>query len=336
MTDNTIIQTKPEHPFAQYVRILGKGKKGSRSFSEAEAIDAMSMILEGKVEDLQLGAFLMLLRVKEETPEELSGFVKAVKQNINAPKVRIDLDWSSYAGKRRHLPWYILSALLLAQSGYRIFMHGASGHTQHRLYTENVLEELGIEIAKDWTQVKHQLDQSNFSYMPLRYINQPLAEMINMRHILGLRSPVHSLSRLINPLNAPNVIQGIFHPPYSGMHQKAGQLLDYDHLAVIKGEGGEIERNPDNDMTVFHAKDGTLSEEVWPAMFARRHVKAPEMSVTHMRKVWHAEDDDEYALGAITGTCAFALSILEKDLSQDDALEKAKQLWTNRNKDLFQ
>lgn len=331
MTDRTILQTIPEHPFAQYVRILGKGKKGSRSFTEEEAATAMCMILDDEVEDIQLGAFLMLLRVKEETPEELCGFVKAVKQKISAPPIQVDLDWSSYAGKRRHLPWYILSTLLLAQNGHRIFMHGASGHTQHRLYTENVLEELGISFAKNWTDAEQQLANNNFSYMPLRFISEPLAEMINMRHILGLRSPVHSLSRLLNPLNAPNVAQGIFHPPYSGMHQKAGQLLGYEHLAVIKGEGGEIERNPDTDMTVFHARGGELFEDVWPALFSRRHVKAESMTTEHMIKVWRGEVEDEYAHGAITGTSAFALSLLDKDLSQDEALNQANALWNDRN-----
>ena len=46
-----------EHPFAQYVRILGKGKTGSRSLTEDEAREAMGMILSGEVQDVQLGAF---------------------------------------------------------------------------------------------------------------------------------------------------------------------------------------------------------------------------------------------------------------------------------------
>ena len=62
-TMKTSIPPSHEHPFAQYVRVLGKGKKGSRSLTEAEAYDAMSMIMAGQVEDVQLGAFLMLLRV---------------------------------------------------------------------------------------------------------------------------------------------------------------------------------------------------------------------------------------------------------------------------------
>ena len=62
-----------EHPFAPYVRTLGRGKRARRSLTREEAADAMAMILRGEAEPAQVGAFLMLLRVKEETTEELAG-----------------------------------------------------------------------------------------------------------------------------------------------------------------------------------------------------------------------------------------------------------------------
>ena len=99
-----------EHPFAQYVRILGKGRKGTRSLTYEEALAAMGHILRGETEDVQLGAFMMLLRVKEENADELAGFTQATKNHIKdriPANLSADLDWSSYAGKRRQLPWYI-------------------------------------------------------------------------------------------------------------------------------------------------------------------------------------------------------------------------------------
>lgn len=333
MTHDSRLPASNEHPFAQYVRILGKGKKGSRSLTEQEAFDAMKMILQGQAEELQIGAFLMLLRVKEESPEELSGFVKAVKSCSAAPEaIQVDLDWSSYAGKRRHPPWFVFSILLLAQAGYRIFIHGASGHTQHRLYTEELFKQLGLPIANDWNQCAKLLDQKNFCYAPLRMFSPVLEQMINMRAILGLRSPVHSLSRLLNPLNAPTVLQGIFHPPYSHLHQQAAQHLGYQNLVVIKGEGGEIERNPDNTLTAFICQDNQLSEELWPALFPRRHVKAKEMSATAMRQLWQGDIEDEYAEAAIISTAALALKHLDNRLNQDLALERAQDLWQNRDR----
>ena len=62
--------TKSEHHFAQFIQILGKGKKGARSLTREEAQQAFGMILRGEAEPMQIGAFLMLLRVKEEDAEE--------------------------------------------------------------------------------------------------------------------------------------------------------------------------------------------------------------------------------------------------------------------------
>src|SRR3546814_14228510 len=81
------------------------------------------MLLDGKVEDAQLGAFLMLLRHKEESPDELAGFTQAVRERVQAPTIPVDIDWPTYAGKKRHLPWYLLAAKCLAANGIRILLH---------------------------------------------------------------------------------------------------------------------------------------------------------------------------------------------------------------------
>ena len=189
-----------EHPFATFIRTIGKGKTGRRSLSQSEAEEAMQMILQKRVEPEQLGAFLMVLRVKEESAEEIAGFVQACRAYIHAPSITVDLDWSSYAGKRRQLPWYLLAALLLAQHGHSVFMHGASGHTPGRLYSEDVLGQLGVPIASDWQQVDMHLKNHHFAFMPLQHLCKPLHEIIELRPLLGLRSPVHTLSRLLNPI----------------------------------------------------------------------------------------------------------------------------------------
>ncbi len=96
------------------------------------------MILKDEVLDVQLGAFLMLLRVKEESVDELAGFVQATRDQLNFKPLAVDLDWSSYAGKRKHYPWFLLAALTLAKNGYKIVMHGASGHTTEPCLYEQV------------------------------------------------------------------------------------------------------------------------------------------------------------------------------------------------------
>ena len=324
-----------EHPFAQYVRILGKGRRGSRALTELEAQDAMRMILRGEVEDVQLGAFLMLMRVNDVTASELTGFVKAAHNVFDVPPhLSADLDWSSYAGKRRQPPWFVLSAMLLADMGIRVFMHGASGHTVGRLYTEDTLKVLGVKICQNWEDVDSELNDSQFAYLPLRQFSKVLYEIIELRKILGVRSPVHSMARLLNPLKSEAVIQGIFHPAYNDIHQQAANLLAYKNVLVMKGEGGEIERNPDSDTIAYLVQEGReLSEERWPRLFEKRHVKPSSITPEMLRDVWKGVLSDEYGEMAVISTLALALKQVKSIGNQEEALELASDAWKKRNKD---
>ncbi len=320
-----------EHPFAQYVRTLGKGRKGSRGLSRDEARDAFGMILDDQVEPEQLGAFLMLMRVKEETAEEVAGTVEAIRQRLDVPALNIDLDWSSYAGKRRHLPWFILSNLLLAANGLRIFMHGATGHTAGRIYTRDVLPQLGVQPATSLDEAAEQIERDGFAYLDLEHLQPRLHRIINLRPLLGLRSPVHTIARMLNPFAAPAMVQGIFHPGYQKVHQEAAQLLGQPHMAVLKGEGGEIERNPEGDCRVDTVHDGQLGEELWPTLLSRRQVKDEQLEVSRMQAVWRGEDDDPYARAATIGTAAIALKVCGRATSVDAAQRMAEQMWQERD-----
>lgn len=326
-----------EHPFAQYVRILGKGRNGSRALSSEEAYAAFRLIMADQVEPIQLGAFLMLMRVKEESPEEVAAAVRAIRESLQVPAnaPRVDLDWSSYAGKKRQLPWYLLSTLLLAESGVKVFMHGASGHTAGRIYTKEVLPQLGIPVARSFAEACHHIESGNFAYLDLEHLSPKLHQIIEMRPLLGLRSPVHTIARMLNPLDAPCVLQGIFHPGYRDIHQEAGKLLGLPRMAVIKGEGGEIERNPDIACLVRLVRDGVLAEEDWPPMFDKRHIRQDDLDVTHLIQVWDGSREDEYGVGAIVGTVAVALYSMGRARTRDEAEAQAQTLWQGRNKNRF-
>ena len=319
-----------EHPFAQFVRIVGKGKNGARSLTYDEAYQAFKMILNDEVLDVQLGAFLMLLRVKEESVDELAGFVQATRDTLNFKALDIDLDWSSYAGKRKHYPWFLLAALTLAHHGYKIVMHGASGHTLNRVYTEQVLEYLGFPICQNQDEIEQQLQQRNFAYLPLEVISPVLSELIALRNVMGLRSPIHTLARLINPFNAKATLQAIFHPAYRSSHQQAAFKLGYQNSAVIKGEGGEFERNPDAKTLICGIKDGELYEYELPKLTDNRSPVEEELDLAVFKSVWQGQQHHEYGEIAVIETMGIALYTMRVCESYSDAMLKAKELWSNR------
>lgn len=332
--------TPQNHPFAEFIKILGKGKQGSRPLSQDEAYRAMRMILDDKVEAIQLGAFLMLMRIKEETPEELAGFVRAAREsfvrlNPQTPRINVDLDWSSYAGKRRHLPWFLLATFLLAQNGIRVFMHGVGGFTQGRIYTHHVLKILTCSPANNMDEAIVHLKKNNWCYLPLEYICPQLHHIIKLRPLMGLRSPVHTVVRLLNPFNATHTIQGIFHPNYAQVHQQAARLLKQSSMAVFKGEGGETERNPDMDCQVRLVKNNDLLDEQWPAMFSRRHIKPTHLDPQQLADLWQGKYSDEFAEATVIGTAAIALKLTNKADTQQQAHDLALQFWRSRKTNIF-
>ncbi|MGE8465434.1 glycosyl transferase family protein [Pseudomonas putida] len=321
------LQTPAEHPFAEFVRILGKGKRGARGLTREEAHGAMTLLLEDKVEDAQLGAFLMLLRHKEESAEELAGFTEALRSHLQAPHIAVDLDWPTYAGKKRHLPWYLLAAKCLANNGVRILMHGGGAHTAGRMYTEQLLELLQIPLCRDWSAVGTALDQQRLAFFPLQDWAPQLQRMIDLRNTLGLRSPIHSLARVLNPLGARCGLQSIFHPGYQAVHREASRLLG-DHAVVIKGDGGEIEVNPDVISHLYGTTAGQAWDEEWPALSERRHVKPPSLQPQQLITVWQGDAEDSYGEMAVVATMALALRGLGQD--RDQAFATARRYWSER------
>jgi anthranilate phosphoribosyltransferase len=322
-----------EHPFARYIRILGKGKTGTRSLQQEEARLAFRMILRGETEPLQLGAFLMLLRVKEETPEELAGFVQACRETMVAPpqELNADLDWSSYAGKKHQHPWFILSMLLLAEAGHRVFVHGSTGHTLGRLYTEDAMRQLGLPVASNWAQVSQQLDREKLSYLSLDDFCPPLQDLMQLRPLLGLRSPVNTLSRMINPLYAPASLQSIFHPAYARLHQEADLLLKQSRALVFKGESGEVEIKPQADTRLCLLQNALLQEIALPRLLTQRIDSVVSPSVEPLRSLWSGSNNELYGLSATLATTAAALLVLVPELNLEGAQQQALKLWENRN-----
>lgn len=327
----TLLPGALEHKFAPVVRILGKGKTGSRSLNFDEAKYAMTMILKGEVEDVQLGAFLMLLRVKEESPEEIAGFVAAVREVIQ-PRIgqhEVTLDWPSYAGKRSQHPWFVLAAKLLNAAGIKVLFHGSAGHTEGRLYTEQVMADMGLPICDNNASLSEALDTQGIAYLPLEKFCPELQRIIDLRNTLGLRSPVHTLARLINPLTAPYSMQSVFHPAYADIHQSAAQILAASHTAVFKGESGEIERKPDANTTVRFHSDGESFEEVWPRLQDTRQDNVNNPSTFALRELWH-HDNDDYGRQAVIGTAAIALRLCRAADNRQAAEALAQRLWQQR------
>jgi len=325
------------HPFAKFVAILGRGKTKQRHLTLDESREAMQMILRDEARPEQIGAFLMLLRLKEEAPEEIAGFTLGTRDTMDIPTdlPPVDIDWSTYAGKRIQLPWYALSVLALVNSGHTVLMHGTEGHTPGRLYTREVLEALGFPPASSLDDAASQIRARRFAYVPLEVLSPMLRHLIDLRPIFGLRSPVHSFSRMLNPFDAPVMMQGIFHRGFMDIHAGAARLLNQPRMAVFRGEGGEIERRPNKPTQVWMTQGGDEPlVESWPALTEQPHQPPnTEMNIADLQQVWRGEMDDAYATASVVGTIAVTLRTMGKATSTDRAEVLAAEIWAARDRD---
>jgi anthranilate phosphoribosyltransferase len=193
---------------------------------------------------------------------------------------------------------------------------------------------LGINACADYAEAAQQLQQRHFAFIPLESMSGELKRIIDLKATLGLRSPVHTVARMLNPAAAETSIMGIFHPGYDQIHQSAAHLLQDKNMAVFKGEGGESERNPDTACQVCLLLKGEKVEETWNACFSSRHVKDETMDVSRMALVWRGAVD-EYAEAAIISTAAIALRAMGRATDMTAAEQLARDFWQQRNLAFF-
>jgi anthranilate phosphoribosyltransferase len=306
--------------FATYVATLGRGPGRSRALTRAEAADAMGMLISGAADRLQVGAFLMLLRYRGEDPDEISGLVEGASA-VTDIAAEADLDWPSYgAGRTRGAPWFLLSALALASSGVRVLMHGTNEFTGGTT-VEQALAQLGIAPATDAADARRLLQRDCFAYLPVRTLSPVLAELLGLRRLLGLRSPINTVARLLNPAHAPAGVDGVFHPPYIETHLAVAERLARPRLLVLKGGGGEAERNPRKPVTVH----------LWSASSGREELALPalgtfdETAEPDLAALWHRTARDPAVEARIVATVALGLIALGQGGD-----EEAWVCWENR------
>ena len=329
-----------DHPFAKYLRVVGRGPNLSRDLEEHEAADAMAMVLAGEVTPEQLGAFLLVLRYKGESGPELAGFVRAARASFAAPAEvtpAVDLDWPSYADRHRQQPWFVLAALLLAENGARVLMHGIAGQRQGTAPTRPALAALGITPCRSLDEAAARLEAEGFAYLGLESFCPALDDLLALRPRLGVRTVANSLARALNPMGAPCQLQGVFHPPYRATHREAALRLGQPHAAIFKGGAGEAQRTPLKPCLVATVHEGAGGEEEWPATLPDTGYRWRDepLEAAHIAALWRGEREAEVPAAAVTATAALALKLSGRAASIAEAETMAAEMWRARPKDKY-
>ena len=224
-----------------YIKEIGRGKDGARPLTRAQSSDLLGQILDERVTDFEIGAFCLAMRIKGETAQELAGFLDASDSRINklpylgSPTVVLP----SYNGARKLPLLTPLLALLLARQGLAVVLHGMTTEAS-RVGAQDVLAALGIAAQTQITSVA----PGTLSFVPTSLLCPALARLLDVRRVVGLRNPAHSLVKLTNPCEGPALLVSSYtHPEYAASMGATFRLMRSNAL-LLRGTEGEAVADP--------------------------------------------------------------------------------------------
>jgi hypothetical protein len=240
-----------------YLKEIGRGKDGARSLTREQAADLLGQVLDQQVTDLEIGAFCLAMRIKGESPEEMAGFLDAVHARLHVmpnDTSRASVVIPCYNGARKLPALAPLLASLLAQQGVRVCVHGTPTESG-RTTSFEVLAAMGHQPLRDIHEA-----HSGLNWVPTEVLNPSLKNLLDVRRVVNLRNPAHSLVKLMNPCQGPALIVSSYtHPEYALSMAQTFQLTQANAF-LLRGTEGEpvadARRTPQMDF--FH-KGTTLT-----------------------------------------------------------------------------
>ena len=241
---------------SHYIKVIGRGKDGARSLSREQAKDLFGQVLDAAVTDLEIGAFCLAMRIKGETPAEMAGFLDATAARLHKIPTQActTVVLPSYNGARKLPVLTPLLALLLAREGLPVVVHGTATEST-RVSAQNVFLALGIPSQ----EAIETIAPGTVQFVPTGLLCPGLQRLLDVRRVVGLRNPAHSLVKLMNPCDGPAVVVGSYtHPEYAASMTATFSLIEATAL-LLRGTEGEPVADPRRTPAMDAFADGQVT-----------------------------------------------------------------------------
>ncbi len=210
-----------------------------RDLSQQEASEVLAEIMHGEVSETQIAAFLIALRTKGETVDELAGLAATMRAlAAHVPVERDDLlDTAGTGGGRRTFNVSTTAALVAAGAGCAVAKHGNRSATSSS-GSADVLEALGARIDLDPQGVARCIEEAGFGFMFAPAHHQATRFVIPVRRELAVRTAFNLLGPLTNPAGATRQLIGVADASF--LERIAGALarLGVRRALVVASEDG--------------------------------------------------------------------------------------------------
>ena len=290
-------------------------------------------ILEGKVTDAQIGAFLIALSMKGETVDEVIGAVSVMrdlstKVEINAPNL---IDTCGTGGTGIGIfNVSTTSAFIASSCGAKIAKHGNRSATR-KSGSADLLEQAGVSLSLTPKQVASCIEEVGLGFMFAQAHHSAMRHVVGPRKEIGQKSIFNVLGPLTNPASAKRQVLGVYDKKWMTPIAEVLNELGSEHLFIVHSKDGLDEISLACPTYVTEMKDGKISEyEISPEDFNFKttsldglQVNSPQESLNLAKLALQGEHEKASSMICMTAGAALYLSDISSSLEAGVELAKS-------------
>ena len=288
------------------------------NLSREDMHSIMHTIMSGEATPAQIAGFLVALRIKGETVDEITGAAEVMREL--ATKVDVDktnlIDTCGTGGDSSNtFNISTTSAFVVAASGARVAKHG-NRSVSSKSGSADVLEAAGINIELDAKQVTSCIENVGIGFMFAPMHHSAMKHAIGPRRELGLRTLFNVLGPLTNPASAPNQVIGVFDKKWLTPLAETLNRLGSKHVLVVHSEDGMDEISISAKTFISELKNNEINNyEISPDDFGIKNFNINDLSVenideslTMMKSVFDNNNDAAKAIVSLNAGAAIYAS----------------------------
>ena len=248
-----------------------KAVVAGRDLSPSDVEDAMDAILSGEATPAQIAAFVVALRMKGESSDEIAAAARSLRKHCESIHPNVDgplLDTCGTGGDGLHtFNISTASAIVAAACGVAVAKHGNRA-VSSKAGSADVLEALGVRIDIPAESVRRCIEEVGIGFLFAPSHHAAMRHAAPIRRELGIRTLFNLLGPLSNPASATHQVVGVFDPARAEQLATALGILGLDAAWVVHGDGGLDEVSPSGPTRVAELRNGEVRTfELSPADF---------------------------------------------------------------------
>jgi anthranilate phosphoribosyltransferase len=249
----------------QWLKEVARGKRGSKDLDYQQTKEVAQTIISGKATDAQIAAYLIALRLKTESPEELLAFVHAYQDISNK------LEWTNqsiidlacpYNG-RNSFTGTIATAILMAEYGLPVFLHGSDSlPPKYGTSLKEILLQLGLNVSQSPQGLAKTIEEAGIAFANTEEYCHSLGKMREIRKELGVRTLFNTVEKLLNLAMADSLMMGAYHRTAINKIAPIFKELSFKNVYVVQGMEGSEDLPVHRNSFIYKITDNKIESSI--------------------------------------------------------------------------